>query len=294
MFKSARLKLTAWYLLIIMFISTLFSLVIYQGAERELDRIARRQHMWGERMPEFFRPTDRPEWFEPIPVEEIRTRIILMFILVNSGILVISGLAGYFLAGRTLKPISEMVDEQNRFIADASHEFRTPLTALKTATEVNLRDKRITLRKLKELLKENLTGIDNLQLLSDSLLQLAQFEKPNSNLVFSHVLLSQVFLEAKKKVALLAKVKNIPIKISATNYQVKGEKNSLVDLVKILLDNAIKYSPYGKSVEVSARELDSMVIIQIKDQGIGIDSRDIPHIFERFYRADQSKWKTAG
>lgn len=293
MFHSARLKLTAWYLIIIVLISFLFSLVIYKGADRELDRIARRQHLWSQHMPDFFK-LGRPDWFEPIDVNEIRRRIIFMLILVNSGILIISGAAGYFLAGRTLDPIKEMVDEQNRFIADASHELRTPLTALKTATEVGLRDNKITQKGLKNLLQDNLESIDSLQSLSDSLLQLAQFEKPNGKTPFSSILLTEVFRLAKKKVEPLARAKKIIINIPLVKYQIEGDKNSLVNLIKIILDNAIKYSPTGSRVEMSAKISDSSVIIQIKDQGIGIEKRDLLHIFDRFYRADKSRSNSDG
>ena len=68
---------------------------------------------------------------------------------VNVIILFLSALSGYFLAGRTLRPIKNMIDEQNRFITDASHELNTPLTSLKTSIEVNLRDKNFNLRKSK-------------------------------------------------------------------------------------------------------------------------------------------------
>src|SRR3989344_3853916 len=129
MFKSARLTLTAWYLAIIMVISIAFSLMIYRVLLIEVIRFERAQRVRIERRMQFFN--------SPIPVsleliEEIKQRLIFRLFMVNIGIMVISGGLGYFLAGRTLKPIKEMVDEQNRFISDASHELRTPLTSLKS------------------------------------------------------------------------------------------------------------------------------------------------------------------
>src|SRR3989338_803664 len=148
-FHYARLKLTAWYLLIIMALSTLFSLVIYNALTAEVDRFERAQRFFIERrlqegslpLPP---PTDGRRLFpfnngEPINPEllaETKQRILLTLILANAGILIVSGGLGYFLAGRTLRPIKDMMDEQNRFITDASHELKTPLTSLRTELEV--------------------------------------------------------------------------------------------------------------------------------------------------------------
>jgi signal transduction histidine kinase len=83
----------------------------------------------------------------------------------------LSALSGYFLAGRTLRPIKNMLDEQNRFITDASHELNTPLTALKTSLEVNLRNKQLNLEEAREVLKSNLEDVNNLQSLSEELIK---------------------------------------------------------------------------------------------------------------------------
>jgi len=131
MFKSARIKLTAWYLLIIMFISISFSFVIYRGLMSEVHRFSRMQRS------RFFVDEDL--------ITEIQRRAIFGLGTINTIIFITSGALGYFLAGKTLSPIQEMVEEQNRFISDASHEFRTPLTALKSSFEVNLRDKNLSL-----------------------------------------------------------------------------------------------------------------------------------------------------
>src|SRR5260370_24376310 len=126
MFQSARLKLTAWYLVLIMAISILFSLVLYRGITQEVDRSLRIQQfrIYQAEHPDalFLAP---PPPTDPQVFEEASDRIKLILILINLGIFIVAGGAGYFLAGRTLKPIKEMVDEQNRFITDASHELRT-------------------------------------------------------------------------------------------------------------------------------------------------------------------------
>ena len=142
MFSAARIKLTGWYLLIIMSVSICFSIFIYQILIREVERFARiRAIRMQERTFGRFSETVPLSALEAELIEDAKGHIILNLLVVNGVIFVISGGLGFILAGRTLDPIASMVDEQNRFISDASHELRTPLTSLKSAMEVNLRDK---------------------------------------------------------------------------------------------------------------------------------------------------------
>jgi signal transduction histidine kinase len=140
MFHSARIKLTAWYFLIIMLISVSFSVGIYRVTTVELNRIERMQRLRVEREDRLLMPsnevTPRPPILDPELIAETKNRFKIILFLINLGILAVSTGGGYFLAGRTLRPIKEMLDEQSRFITDASHELRTPLTSLKTEIEV--------------------------------------------------------------------------------------------------------------------------------------------------------------
>jgi signal transduction histidine kinase len=194
------------------------------------------------------------------------------------------------LAGRTLKPIKDMMDEQSRFIIDSSHELRTPLTSLKSEIEVGLRDKNLSLADAKKLLQSNLEEVNNLQYLSDNLIKLTQYEKSNGNL-FEDFDLSETVKEAVKKVAGLSKNKKIIIKNAIKYQQINGDKQGLMEMFVIFLDNAIKYSSNGKTVTLLSEKIDGSINIDIKDQGVGIDEKDISHVFDRFFRADKSRTK---
>lgn len=305
MFHSARLKLTAWYLLIIMLISVLFSVVIYTNVNSDLVRLEERQRRFSERakveqalikqlskqgvaLPHL--PTQNID----ANLEEIaqaRNRLILVLGIINLGILGISGVAGYFLAGRTLRPIREMVTEQQRFIADASHELRTPLTSLRSEMEVNLKDKRLSLLEAKKVITSNLEDVIKLQTLSDKLLELAQFEDIAKKYGFSKVTTIEIIDSAVKKVAGLAKRKKITIQKDIAQYIIEGNFDLLSELFGILLENAIKYSPSGNAIRVFAKKTDNHVAISVIDNGIGIEKKDIPYIFDRFYRGDKSRTK---
>lgn len=305
MFHSARIKLTAWYLLIIMLISMLFSVVIYTNVNHDLVRLEDRQRRSQERQKvaqELIRRLSSQGVVVPrVPMQNIeanmeeiaqaRNRLILVLGVINIGILGISGVAGYFLAGRTLRPIKEIVTEQQRFIADASHELRTPLTSLRSEMEVNLKDKKLSLFAAKKVIASNLEDVIKLQILSDKLLELAQFEDAAKQYGFSKVTTVDFIESATKKVAGLSKKKKITIQNEVSRYTIEGNFDLLSELFGTLLENAIKYSPGESVIRIVTKKTDHHVAISVIDKGVGIDKKDIPHIFDRFYRGDKSRTK---
>lgn len=291
MFQKARIKLTIWYLLIIMLISVVFSCIIYSGINRELGRFERVQELRLQREKELTLITTLPHEFDAPTVAAARMRLTLTLIFINVGILGIAGIAGYFLAGRTLRPIQEMVDDQNQFVTDASHELRTPLTSLKTSIEVGLRNKNMALDEAKELLASNLEDVEDLRILSDGLIRLAQYQKPNGNILFEEILVKEIVDSAIDKVKAMAIDSKIKLSAKIEKIEIKGDKKSLVELLVILLDNAIKYSKKNLEVLIIVKKLEGKVEIAVSDEGVGIDEKDLPHIFDRFYRAEKSRSK---
>ena len=301
MFHSARIKLTAWYLVIIMAISLSFSTFIYLGAAREFDRILRIEEFRTAHPDLGERYIQRPVWDTdtlPLPkppdttlINATRIRVIEGLTVINLIILMLSALAGYFLAGRTLRPIKNMVDEQNRFITDASHELNTPLTSLKTSIEVNLRDKRLNLEKSKDVLLSNLEEVNNLQALSAELIKIIQYQTINGNFLPSKVNSANIITAAVLKVKPQADKKHIKINTKLVKSFINADERSLTELITILLDNAVKYSSQKKDIDVQTVNTDSKLKIVVKDNGIGIDKQDLPFIFDRFYRADKSRTK---
>jgi len=276
LFNKARIKLTVAYLVIIMLISLFFSFNIYGIMSRELDR--------GKRM---MRLPD-----QELMTQEIKRIVTRQLMMTNLWILVLSSGAGYFLAGLTLKPIEEAMEEQKRFISDASHELRTPLTVMKTETEVTLRDKKLDLKMAKKQLISNLEETDKLKKLTDYLLRINKNPSASSG---------QVDLKEVAK-EVIEKFPSATLRASSGEAKVMANKTAIEELLTILLDNAVKYG--GKKVEILIKSPSSAAaevslfdkrgtraIVEVKDNGMGIRESDIPHIFDRFYRADMSRNK---
>jgi len=287
-FRSARVKLTIWYILIAFLITTFFSALAFGGLRVEFERGIQRQRDVESRLQIPPAPLAVNRRIDPKVLQEIRDWLIVRILIADGLIILISAISGWFLAGRALRPIKLMVDEQNRFISDASHELRTPLTALMASIEVGLRDKTLTLPRAEKLLTDNLKDVKDLQTLSEDLLALAKYNTNGKTTIMN---IREVIDEAKGKVNSLAKLKKITISVSAKNYSVKGDKNKLIQLFVILFDNAIKYSPKEKMIKIKTEKSGRYVKVSVIDQGYGIHGEDLAHIFDRFYRTDKARTK---
>ncbi len=291
-FHATYLKLTIIYVLIIMTISIFFSVSMYQISSKELNKGLEQQNRFLNEMPNQLGDPQRQR-MDQLRLEQLaksNQNLKINLIYFNLIIILLSSFGSYFFAKKTLQPIKDMMDAQNNFTADASHELRTPLTAMKAEIEVNLKDDKLSLNYAKELLESNLEEIKKLEDLSTTLLSLARYEK-NVQLEFKELALMDVMVEAYEKVESLAKKKSIVFKNNFENIKILGDRQSLVELFVIIIDNAIKYSPNDSKIFLTVVQEQGNAVVKIRDNGIGIEKDKLSHIFERFYQADASRNK---
>ena len=182
-----------------------------------------------------------------------------------------------------------------QFTADASHELRTPVSIMRTSAEISLRKPR-TESEYRETLSRILAESEKLSQLIEQLLLLARADSASASLPLQRTDLAAAVRNACDATKVLADAKqlNFLSSIPSAPLWVMGDAAALERLFTILLDNAVKYTPGGGQVEVRAGSNDGFATAAVSDTGPGIPSADVPHVFDRFYRADRSRSRESG
>ena len=285
MFKSATLKLTGWYLAILMAISFIFSAAIYQLNTLEVS--ARLKNFQQGIINIDFLPTQivTADQMRLAQAQQASDKTLLTLLNVNLAILIGGGIGSYILARRTLRPLEKAHDAQSRFTSDASHELRTPLAAMKAELEVALRDTNLDEQESRELLESNLEEVNKLINLSEFLLKLARldYDKMERSPIDLDIALQSVikhFPQAKKRI-IVQRRRRPTIAF--------GNEPAVEEVMTILIDNALKYGPEDGLVTIRLKERGLLSGFSIHNEGPQIPPETLDKIFDRFYRVDTSR-----
>jgi two-component system, OmpR family, sensor kinase len=187
--------------------------------------------------------------------------------------------------------IEQSLSAQRRFVADASHELKTPLTAiggmadmLKVGQEPEKQQKAINI-----ILRET----DRMSRLVRDLLTLSKAEHAPTEPGIGRFDLGRIVRETAEVVTLANPERNVQVEANE-ELHLFGNPDELGRLVLNLLENALQHTPPGTPVRVSCRKAEKGIMLEVSDQGPGIEKRDLPHLFERFYRPDSSRARKTG
>jgi two-component system sensor histidine kinase CiaH len=279
-------RLAATYLAIIFGLTLIFSSVIYSISTSQFNRPLppRAESSRIYNFDDFTRSS--VQQFVEDRAAQARDELLLSLVVLNVVVVAGGAVFSYYLARKTLEPIEAAMESQSQFVSDASHELRTPLTALQVTNEVALRKKKLTMAEAKDLIGHNLAETVKLHTLTDSLLGLAN--QKAADITKSDLNVAEVILDVVQTLSPLAESKRMTIAHEIPAVHVTANQAALSQILRILLDNAIKYSPDGSTVTLSVTT-DHNVVISIADQGPGIAPEFQSKIFDRFYRIDESR-----
>jgi signal transduction histidine kinase len=189
---------------------------------------------------------------------------------------------------QTLERLEVLFTSQQRFLADVSHELRTPLTVIKGSVDL--------MRRMKTIDEENLASIDHesnrLNRMVGDLLLLAQSESGKLPLNKVIVELDTLLLEVFHEMSVLAHSR-LELKVTEIDQiQVVGDRDRLKQVLLNLVSNAIQYTPAGGEVFLSLCKIGDQARLIVRDTGPGIPTKDLPHIFKRFYRVEKSRTRS--
>jgi len=190
--------------------------------------------------------------------------------------------------------LEEAFQQLHRFSADASHELRTPLTILHGELEAMAQRDELPAA-VREGLGSALEETERLSKIVENLLTISRLEAGEARVERTQLDLAEIARSTAEQMRLLADEKEIAMTFSTPGpVLVEGDPSRLKQVIVNLLDNAIKYTPAGGSVAIATRHVDGCAVLEVRDTGLGIASPDLPHVFERFYRADKARSREFG
>lgn len=218
-------------------------------------------------------------------------RLLFLLLIGTAAGLLLAGLGGLWVAELATRPVSEAFQRQRRFIADASHELRTPIAVIQANAEALLRNARPSDR---EALGDIVADAQHMGRLVTDLLTLAEADRGSLEVRRAPLDLYDVLASVIRAGRRLAEERGVDFAAEPAHAKVMGDPDRLRQLFLILVDNAVKYTEPPGRVTLSASGANGHAYVTIEDTGIGIPKEHLPRVFERFYRVDKARSRAMG
>jgi len=224
------------------------------------------------------------------PEHEALSKLLAGLLIGGAGGLVLAGVGGWWLAGKSLRPVRVAFNRQHAFVSDASHELRTPLAVIRANAEF-LQQEQPENVEARDIVSET----DRLSSLVDALLAVARDDDRGAKALHMRVDLAEVVEATVASFRTVTTDHELELTYATPNeLTVMGDREQLRQVLVILLDNAVRYTPAGGRIHVQARAEGKEAVLTVHDTGIGIPEDALPRVFERFYRADDARNRQSG
>jgi signal transduction histidine kinase len=220
--------------------------------------------------------------------------LITAFVVIAFVALFLVAAGGFFLVRKSTAPIERSIEFMRRFMADAAHELRTPITILRTRAEVALQQPReaanyVSALRGVEAEARRLGGI------VDSLLVLARADAGEQQIDKARIFLDDIAVDAAGAAQIVARQKNVEVTVDEfEEAPVEGDPTLIRQLIMIVLDNAVKFTDAGGQVHVRVSMHEGAPTFSVEDTGIGIRQEELSLVFQRFFRGETARSRTDG
>jgi two-component system, OmpR family, manganese sensing sensor histidine kinase len=233
-----------------------------------------------------------------VPLDSLQTSLNQARLFLSIGLPVtigIIGLMGRILAGVALQPTRRAYERLQRFTADASHELRTPVAGILSQAQVALMPPQ-EIQEMRSRLTQIATIAQSIRSLIDQLLFLSRQDEPFNLKLLDSIDLTVLMRSLLEEYTAQAAAQNLKLsgRIQEAPLRLQADPGLLKQAFVNLIDNALKYTPAGGTVDVSVSVQSNRAIVEIRDTGIGIPAADLPQVFDRFYRVDTARTRQTG
>ena len=222
-------------------------------------------------------------------VQQTTGRLVLVLLPVALGGLGAALFGGLFMAGRAVRPARESFERQRAFVADASHELKTPLTLIRADAEVLMYRGRLH-QEDEELVEHALAETDRMGAVLSDLLLVARLDAGKLDVAEKPFDLALVLAEEAGRFGARAAARGVRLEVETSDELLaSGDPKRTGQILAVLLDNAVRFAPAGGRIAVTGRSRDRLTEASVMDTGPGIAPEHLPRVFDRFYRAESAR-----